>query len=292
MRFRHKLSIVLIALLVLVPLVATGLLVQSSSGRNQTDAVDGSLSATVSGAAVAYRSELEPAARERRAIAQDRPDVQQAMRRRQPGRPQPAVDRRRRARGDRERRTSGPGDSAGPGRPGRPSGERRQQGQGHRVRAAGRGAAAAARRRRPRADEVDLALTVDGEITGSTGGRTGDGAGAGRRQADDDGRRRVGGAGAGRPALEGPPRTVPAEILADLSAVACWTTASRLAALRLLLALGLLGRVLIALACWPPTASRGADATWPAAPRRSSAPAASRCPRAATSWRSWAPRWT
>ena len=37
------------------PLVATGLLVQELVGRNQTDSVDGSLAATVSGAAVSYR---------------------------------------------------------------------------------------------------------------------------------------------------------------------------------------------------------------------------------------------
>lgn len=77
MRFRHKLSFVLIALVVL-PLVATGLLVQELVARNQTSTVDGRVGSTVSGASVAYQARLDAAHQAALTIA-DQPDVQAAI---------------------------------------------------------------------------------------------------------------------------------------------------------------------------------------------------------------------
>jgi two-component system cell cycle response regulator len=240
LRFRHKLSIVLIALVVF-PLVATGLLVQELVGRNQTDSVDGSLAATVSGAAVSYRSELETAAARASLIAQN-PDVQQAM---VDGN---LADLNLQTIDGAEHTVIESGDvrvgippegpawqtSVNVGNKGRvtvyvPLDEELV------VRLAVDA---------PRTDQVDLAMTVDGQITGSTGGRTGSAPalGDGKPTTTDVGGSEVRVQGAG---VEGP-KDVPTEILATYpqSVLDDRIEHSRL---RLLLALGLLGLVLIAL---------------------------------------------
>ena len=241
MRFRHKLSIVLIALVVF-PLVATGLLVQELVGRNQTDSVDGSLSATVSGAAVSYRSELEAAAAKATLIAQD-PDVQQAM-----------LDGNL---ADLKLQSIDGADNAviesGDVRVGAPPDGPAWQTS---VNVGNKGRVTVyvpldeelvlrLAVDAPRSDQVDLAMTVDGEITGSTGGRTGTAPvlGDGKPTTTDVGGSEVRVQGA---RVEGPSKEVPAEILATYpqSVLDDRIEHSRL---RLLLALGLLGLVLIAL---------------------------------------------
>src|SRR6478752_4966028 len=77
-RFRHKLSIVLVGLAV-VPLVGAGLIVQALLARDQVRQVDAKLSAGAAGAAAAYRAQLLTA----RGLAGElavRADVQRAFR--------------------------------------------------------------------------------------------------------------------------------------------------------------------------------------------------------------------
>jgi diguanylate cyclase (GGDEF)-like protein len=68
MRFRYKLSIMLVAL-ALVPLVGAAIVMSALVGRNQTARVDGHLSAAVSGAVATYRTELSDTARRAQAFA-------------------------------------------------------------------------------------------------------------------------------------------------------------------------------------------------------------------------------
>ena len=80
MRFRHKLSIVLVGLAI-VPLVAAGLIVQALLAGDEVRSVDSKLSAGAAGAAAAYRAQLEVA----QTLAQQmagRPDVANAFRQR------------------------------------------------------------------------------------------------------------------------------------------------------------------------------------------------------------------
>ena len=80
MRFRHKLSIVLVGLAI-VPLVAAGLIVQALLAGDEVRSVDAKLSAGAAGAAAAYRAQLEVA----QTLAQQmagRPDVARAFARR------------------------------------------------------------------------------------------------------------------------------------------------------------------------------------------------------------------
>jgi diguanylate cyclase (GGDEF)-like protein len=76
-RFRHKLSIVLVGLAI-VPLVAAGLIVQALLAGDEVRSVDAKLSAGAAGAAAAYRAQLEVA----QTLAQQmagRPDVARAF---------------------------------------------------------------------------------------------------------------------------------------------------------------------------------------------------------------------
>jgi len=241
LRFRHKLSIVLIALVVF-PLVATGLLVQELVGRNQTDSVDGSLSATVSGAAVSYRSELEAAAAKATLIAQD-PDVQQAML------DGSLADLNLQSIDGADHAVIESGDVRVGDPPDGPAWQTSVN-----VGSKGRVTVYVPLDEElvlrlavdaPLSDQVDLAMTVDGEITGSTGGRTGTAPvlGDGKPTTTDVGGSEVRVQGA---QVEGPSKEVPAEILATYpqSVLDDRIEHSRL---RLLLALGLLGLVLIAL---------------------------------------------
>ncbi|HET7429500.1 MAG TPA: diguanylate cyclase [Gaiellales bacterium] len=80
MRFRHKLSIVLVGLAI-VPLVAAGLIVQALLAGDEVRSVDSKLSAGAAGAAAAYRAQLEVA--ETLAVQMaGRPDVARAFARR------------------------------------------------------------------------------------------------------------------------------------------------------------------------------------------------------------------
>jgi diguanylate cyclase (GGDEF)-like protein len=79
-RFRHKLSIVLVGLAV-VPLVGAGLIVQALLAGDEVRSVDSKLSAGAAGAAAAYRAQLEVA--ETLAVQMaGRPDVARAFARR------------------------------------------------------------------------------------------------------------------------------------------------------------------------------------------------------------------
>jgi diguanylate cyclase (GGDEF)-like protein len=79
-RFRHKLSIVLVGLAI-VPLVAAGLIVQALLAGDEVRSVDSKLSAGAAGAAAAYRAQLEVA--ETLAVQMaGRPDVARAFVRR------------------------------------------------------------------------------------------------------------------------------------------------------------------------------------------------------------------
>ncbi len=77
MRFRLKLSIVLVGL-ALIPLIGATLVVQELLGRNETSRVDGQLDSAAAAAAVAYRAQLADARQLAVAIAA-RPDVQRAF---------------------------------------------------------------------------------------------------------------------------------------------------------------------------------------------------------------------
>jgi diguanylate cyclase (GGDEF)-like protein len=79
-RFRHKLSIVLVAL-TLLPLVGAGVLVQSLLVRIHTTQVEGDLETELAGAVAAYRAEADRVAALARETAL-RPDVQRAFARR------------------------------------------------------------------------------------------------------------------------------------------------------------------------------------------------------------------
>src|SRR5471030_2760626 len=73
MRFRHKLSIVLV-LLAIVPLVAAGVLVGVLLQRNQVSRVDSRLSVAAAAAQQRYVAQLEDASAFARRVA-ERPDV-------------------------------------------------------------------------------------------------------------------------------------------------------------------------------------------------------------------------
>ena len=80
MRFRHKLSIVLVGL-ALVPLVGAGLIVQALQIRNEVTKVDSKLATGVAAASAAYHAQLVGA----KSVAMElatRPDVARAFRRR------------------------------------------------------------------------------------------------------------------------------------------------------------------------------------------------------------------
>jgi diguanylate cyclase (GGDEF)-like protein len=76
-RFRHKLSIVLVGL-ALVPLVAAGLIVQALLANDEVRSVDSKLSAGAAGAAAAYRAQLAVAQTLAEQMA-GRPDVARAF---------------------------------------------------------------------------------------------------------------------------------------------------------------------------------------------------------------------
>ncbi|MDX6535483.1 MAG: hypothetical protein QOF68_3227 [Gaiellales bacterium] len=78
MRFRHKLSIVLVGL-ALVPLVGAGLIVQALLARDEVEQVDTKLAAGAAGAATAYTAQLNSASLLAAQIA-GRPDVARAFR--------------------------------------------------------------------------------------------------------------------------------------------------------------------------------------------------------------------
>jgi diguanylate cyclase (GGDEF)-like protein len=77
-RFRHKLSIVLVGL-ALVPLVGAGLIVQALLARDEVEQVDTKLAAGAAGAATAYTAQLNSASLLAAQIA-GRPDVARAFR--------------------------------------------------------------------------------------------------------------------------------------------------------------------------------------------------------------------
>ncbi len=79
-RFRHKLSIVLVGL-ALVPLVGAGLIVQSLLINNEVNKVDSKLATGAAAAAASYRAELVGAQSTAKQLAA-RPDVARAFRRR------------------------------------------------------------------------------------------------------------------------------------------------------------------------------------------------------------------
>jgi diguanylate cyclase (GGDEF)-like protein len=79
-RFRHKLSIVLVGL-ALVPLVGAGLIVQALQIRNEVAKVDSKLATGAAAAAAAYRAQLVGAKNVAMQLA-SRPDVARAFRRR------------------------------------------------------------------------------------------------------------------------------------------------------------------------------------------------------------------
>jgi diguanylate cyclase (GGDEF)-like protein len=79
-RFRHKLSIVLVGL-ALVPLIGAGLIVQALMIRNETTNVDSKLASGAAAAAASYRAELAGAQSTAMQLAA-RPDVARAFRRR------------------------------------------------------------------------------------------------------------------------------------------------------------------------------------------------------------------
>src|SRR5947208_6000721 len=79
-RFRHKLSIVLVGL-ALVPLVGAGLIVQALLIRNETTRVDSKLASAAAAAAAAYHAQLQGAQSVAMQLA-SRPDVARAFRRR------------------------------------------------------------------------------------------------------------------------------------------------------------------------------------------------------------------
>jgi len=81
-RFRHKLSIVLVGL-ALVPLIGAGLIVQALLARDEVEQVDTRLATGAAGAATAYTAQLE-AARLLAAQLAARPDVARAFRERDP----------------------------------------------------------------------------------------------------------------------------------------------------------------------------------------------------------------
>ena len=78
MRFRHKLSIVLVGL-ALVPLIGAGLIVQALLTRDAVRTVDAKLSIGAAGAAAAYRSQQVVAQTVAVQLA-SRPDVASAFR--------------------------------------------------------------------------------------------------------------------------------------------------------------------------------------------------------------------
>ena len=78
MRFRHKLSIVLVGL-ALVPLIGAGLIVQALLTRDTVRTVDAKLSIGAAGAAAAYRSQQVVAQTVAVQLA-SRPDVARAFR--------------------------------------------------------------------------------------------------------------------------------------------------------------------------------------------------------------------
>jgi two-component system, cell cycle response regulator len=79
-RFRHKLSIVLVGL-ALVPLVGAGLIVQALLIRNETSKVDSKLASGAAAASASYRAQLAGAQSVAMQLA-SRPDVARAFRRR------------------------------------------------------------------------------------------------------------------------------------------------------------------------------------------------------------------
>ena len=83
MRFRHKLSIVLVGLAV-VPLVAAGLIVQALLARDEVRTVDSQLSIGAAAGAAAYRSQLAVAQTLARQLA-GRPDIGAAFARHKAG---------------------------------------------------------------------------------------------------------------------------------------------------------------------------------------------------------------
>ncbi len=120
MRFRHKLTIMLVVL-ALVPLVASGLLAASLIHRNQVTHVDGRLGGVVSSGLVAYGDALRGVQLRAVALAH-RKDVQDAL----AGKGDPA----RRGGGRRQ-----PADPAGVRRPGdrrHPAARARLEGAGQR----------------------------------------------------------------------------------------------------------------------------------------------------------------
>ena len=79
-RFRHKLSIVLVGL-ALVPLAGAGLIVQALLIRNETANVDSKLASAAAAASASYHAQLQGAQNEAMQLA-SRPDVARAFRRR------------------------------------------------------------------------------------------------------------------------------------------------------------------------------------------------------------------
>ncbi len=77
-RFRHKLSIVLVGL-ALVPLVGAGLIVQALLIRHEVDSVDAKLAAGAAAASIAYQAQLSDARNAAMQLA-SRPDVARAFR--------------------------------------------------------------------------------------------------------------------------------------------------------------------------------------------------------------------
>ncbi len=81
MRFRHKLTIMLVVL-ALVPLVASALLAASLVRQNQVSQVDGRISSALSGATVGYSASLSALDGRARAFADTRRCARRAARRR------------------------------------------------------------------------------------------------------------------------------------------------------------------------------------------------------------------